>query len=122
MAFSLTFRLLIEEIIKSYKPLLDCHEHWSKQPVPDTSAVQQLLTEVKAANDGEYHNLDMLWNVHKQLSPFYDFRPNDNRPSVQTLMGLLDYLENEIERIKYPNGHSSYEQSCYEFSNGTFRE
>jgi hypothetical protein len=37
-------------------------------------------------------------------------------------MGLLDYLANEIERIKYPNGHSSYEQSCYEFLNGTFRE
>lgn len=121
MAFSLTFRPLIEEIIKSYKPLLDCHGHWSKQPVPDTSAVQQLLTEVKAANNGEYHNLDMLWNVHYQLQLFYDL-PGANRPSVQTLMGLLDYLANEIERIKYPNGYSSYEQSCYEFSNGTFRE
>ena len=71
MAFSLTFRPLIEKIIKSYRPLLGEHKHWFEQPVPDASAVQQLLTDIKAANTGESHNLDMLWNVHYQLANFY---------------------------------------------------
>ena len=131
MAFSLTFRPLIEKIIKSYRPLLGEHKHWFEQPVPDASAVQQLLTDIKAANNGEYHNLDMLWNVHYQLANFYALHEilrcpwqeaDPYRPSVQALIDLLDYLGNEIERSKYPNGYSSYAQSCYEFSNGTFRE
>ena len=74
MSFSLTFRPLIEEIITSFKPLLQ--GHWWEQPVPGRFAVQQLLTDIKAANNGEYHNLDMLWNVHNQLSPFYDLDVN----------------------------------------------
>ena len=124
---SLPFYSLIEKIVDSFQPLVAYHPgnrpcvkgEWFKQPVPLAGqlAAQQLLTEVKAANDGGYHNLEMLWDVFWNLEQFYCLGADGHgilrcpwqgadpyRLPVLSLIDLLDYLCNEIERIKYPDG------------------
>ena len=126
---------LIEKIVHSFAPLVSGSWYTKPVPVDGGEAATELLNVMKTKNDGGYHNLDMLWNVFWQLEQFYCLdayghgilrcpwkEADPYRPSIQALIDLLDYLDNEIERIKYPNGRSSYEQSCYEFSNGSFRE
>ena len=135
---------LIERIVYSFDPLVSFpkgerphrNSMWYTKPVPANggAAATELLDVIKTKNDGGYHNLDMLWNVFWQLEQFYCLDsygssiircPWDEakpyQPPVQALIDLLDYLGNEIERIKYSSRYSSYEQSCYEFLTGKFR-